>query len=57
VSVGLGVSEFNPPLGGTRGAWPSYSLTGPRRGVAGPYFGGVVICLLAIPRRVQGVQG
>jgi hypothetical protein len=57
VTVGLGVSENSPPLGGTRGAWPSSSLVGRRRGVAGAYFAGIVICLLGIPRRVQGAYG
>jgi hypothetical protein len=57
VSVGLGVSEIGPPWGATRGVWPSSSLTGPRRGVQGRYFGGIVFYLFAILSRVAGAHG
>jgi hypothetical protein len=56
VSVGLGVSEITPPWGATRGVRRSGSVSGHRAGVQGCYFAGIVICLLGIPRRVQGVQ-
>jgi hypothetical protein len=56
VSVGLGVSEITPPWGATRGVRRSAMVSGHRAGVWGRYFGGIVICLLAIPRRVRGSQ-
>jgi hypothetical protein len=56
VSEGLGVSELTPPWGPARGAGRSAIVSGHRAGVQGCYFAGIVICLLGIQRRVQGVQ-
>jgi len=54
------VSNFDPALGGVPRGRASGMVIGPRRGVQGPSFAGIVFCLLArsrLLRAVQGVQG